>query len=61
MTHEAGKGDKRRPEDSKAFMENFDRIFRPNASTQEKTRQNAEIDELKKITRNLDRVTGANK
>ena len=61
MTHEAGKGDKRRPEDSTAFMESFDRIFRPQASTQEKMRQNAEIEELKQITRNLDRVTGANK
>ena len=61
MTHEAGKGDKRRPEDSKAFMESFDRIFRPQASTQEKMRQNAEIEELKQITRNLDRNTGSNK
>ena len=28
MAHEAGKGDKRRPEDSEAFRNNFDAIFR---------------------------------
>lgn len=29
---EAGKGDKRRPEDIKAFDEGYDRIFRKNSS-----------------------------
>ena len=27
MAHEAGKGDKRRPEDAKKFSEGYDRIF----------------------------------
>jgi hypothetical protein len=31
MAHEAGKGDKRRPEDSEAFRNNFDAIFRKQA------------------------------
>ena len=28
MAHEAGKGDKRRPEDTEAYRNNFDAIFR---------------------------------
>ena len=55
--NEAGKGSKRRPEDSKAFMESFERIFGSKPSTDQNKRQSAEIEQLKQITRNLDRNT----
>lgn len=31
MAHEAGKGDKRRPEDTQAYQNNYDLIFRKKA------------------------------
>jgi hypothetical protein len=48
MAHEAGKGDKRRPEDTQAYQNNYDLIFKKKPKSEEEQQAIVEITNMAK-------------
>lgn len=48
MAHEAGKGDKRRPEDTQAYQNNYDLIFKKKPKSEEEQQAIVEITNMQK-------------
>ena len=48
MAHEAGKGDKRRPENTQAYQNNYDLIFKKKHKSEEEQQAIVEITNMQK-------------
>lgn len=58
MAHEAGKGDKRRPEDTKAYDEGYDRIFGKKRSQSPETKAMEAVVQMQQLEQ--ERLSGKN-